>query len=94
MDVFIELGGGWDSPSQLLRGSGTVTAFIPGWVGGGWVGGWAPALGWKGRWDKPRRLLRGSGTVPEFTPGWVGCGWVGGCPPKAGRGVGIDTKAV
>ena len=50
--VCIGLGGGWDSPSQLLRESGTVTGFIPGWVGGG-VGWWVPALGWEGRWDSP-----------------------------------------
>ena len=33
MGVAIGLGGGWDSPSRLLRGSRMVTGFIP--VGSG-----------------------------------------------------------
>ena len=38
-------GGGLDSPARLLRGSGTVPGFIPGWFGGV-VGWWMPRLGW------------------------------------------------
>ena len=67
----IGLGGGWDSPSQLLRGSGTVTGFIPGLSEDG-VGWWVPPLGWKGRCDGSGRGLGRYRDLYRVASGWGG----------------------
>ena len=60
---------------MIVEGSGTVSGFIPGWVGCV-VGWWVSPLGWEGRWDSPGRLLMG---VRDGTgiSGGLGIGWVG-----------------
>ena len=79
--------GRWDTPGELLLGSGMGQGFIQSLVRSGLVS----LFGCEWVWDSPGRLLTGS-RVDRVRDGTgicteLGKGWVGRCPHCAGRDV-------